>query len=268
MKILNISGKEVLLDIEDYGKFKNEEIFLMVNSKYPMIKKDNQLYYLHRLIMKTKKNELVDHINMNTLDNRKSNLRIVNRTNNRANQKKSKIKNPTSKFKGVFFDKTHKRWNCKVTKENKMFFHGKFKDEISAAFAYNYYASLAFGEHARLNDLEKHKELEKEWKNKQIKRKNNSKQKIYKYINWDEKQNVWKASIQSKKYGDSPKKSFKKQHEALLYCNEEIIKRRLYELEKSKTIQELKDRDLTLLNKEEKEKYKNQLEIKIRMVNK
>ncbi len=44
--------------------------------------------YLHRLLMKAEKGQEVDHINHNTLDNTRINLRLCNRKENRLNNKK------------------------------------------------------------------------------------------------------------------------------------------------------------------------------------
>jgi hypothetical protein len=49
-------------------------------------KNKKQIWYsLHRIIVGAHKGEFVDHINGNTLDNRRCNLRIVNRNQNKQN---------------------------------------------------------------------------------------------------------------------------------------------------------------------------------------
>lgn len=56
------------------------------NSMYLMTK-DRQ--YLHRVLMNAKKGQIVDHINHNTLDNKRENLRIVTFAENRKNSLKA-----------------------------------------------------------------------------------------------------------------------------------------------------------------------------------
>lgn len=53
---------------------------------------NNEKVHLHKFIMRCSANDEVDHINMNGLDNRKENLRIVTHSQNKANNKCSGIK--------------------------------------------------------------------------------------------------------------------------------------------------------------------------------
>ena len=48
--------------------------------------KDKRLVYLHRLLMQPKKGQVVDHLNGNMLDNRRSNLRVCTQRENMCNQ--------------------------------------------------------------------------------------------------------------------------------------------------------------------------------------
>lgn len=63
----------------------------------------NTLEYLHRIVMKPPLNKVVDHINGDTLDNRKCNLRICTPSNNSMNRMKQT--NNTSGVIGVNFFK-------------------------------------------------------------------------------------------------------------------------------------------------------------------
>ena len=54
---------------------------------------------MHRLLLDAKKGEQVDHVNHNTLDNRRSNIRICDQTHNNANGRGYRKR--ASKYKGV-----------------------------------------------------------------------------------------------------------------------------------------------------------------------
>ena len=82
----------------------------------------------------------------NTLDN----LRINDNTGNAHNRTKSA--NATSKFFGVYFDKTKQKWISSIRKE-KHYSLGTYKLEVQAAIAYNIYATKLYKEFANLNDV-------------------------------------------------------------------------------------------------------------------
>jgi hypothetical protein len=105
---------------------------------------------MHRVILGIDDPKLlVDHINGNGLDNRRSNLRIVNQTQNRYNRGANK--NTTSKFKGVHWDKSRNKWRAKLQLNGKCIHIGYYDDEKEAAVEYNKMAIRRFGEFARLN---------------------------------------------------------------------------------------------------------------------
>jgi hypothetical protein len=105
---------------------------------------------MHRVILNAPKGLMVDHINHDTLDNRKENLRIVTNQQNTFNQK---LKNHSSKYKGVTWNSNSEKW-CARIRHNKPIYLGLFKDEKEAGMAYNEGAKKYFGEFALLNDID------------------------------------------------------------------------------------------------------------------
>lgn len=66
-------------------------------------KKVGKSLKLHKFIMDVNDNRVVDHINHDTLDNRKSNLRVISHSNNATNRK-SRNKNNKSGYRNVCWD--------------------------------------------------------------------------------------------------------------------------------------------------------------------
>jgi hypothetical protein len=93
----------------------------------------------------------VDHINGNSLDNRKQNLRICTRQQNICNAKKGV--DCTSQYIGVSWDKSRNLWRVAIMFSRRSIYLGRFKIERDAATAYNEAAAKLFGEFARLNNV-------------------------------------------------------------------------------------------------------------------
>ena len=106
--------------------------------------------YLHRLIAGVNAGGIVDHISRDTMDNRRSNLRIVD---SRINQINSQTRGGTSQYRGVCWDKHNKKWQSKLRNKGKWHYFGYYSNEIDAAKAYNDGAKKYFGEYASLNDV-------------------------------------------------------------------------------------------------------------------
>ena len=101
--------------------------------------------HLHKYIMNCPDNMQVDHINGDTLDNRKSNLRICTHQQNNWNKKPANVKK-TSKFIGVCWCKNNKTWRANIKINNRQTHLGYFKTEIDAAKQYNKIAKKIRGE--------------------------------------------------------------------------------------------------------------------------
>lgn len=95
----------------------------------------NRKNRLHRFILKLDDPILiVDHINGDTLDNRKENLKIITRQENNKNQRK-RINNKTG-YTGVVFDKKCSLYIASVQLHNKKLFLGRFDTIEQANIAY------------------------------------------------------------------------------------------------------------------------------------
>jgi hypothetical protein len=93
----------------------------------------------------------VDHKNRNGLDNRGSNLRPGPKKLNDANQGKLRTRSTSSVYKGVYWYAQRDRWRASIVSEGKRRSLGYFRDEVSAARAYDAAARMIWGEYARPN---------------------------------------------------------------------------------------------------------------------
>ena len=109
------SNKKFYFDLEDYDKIK--EYYWVINNKGYVITggANNSNLLMHRLILNVLDDQEVDHINHNTNDNRKENLRIVTRSQNQMNA--SLRSNNTSGVTGVYFDNTYGYWVSKIQQD-------------------------------------------------------------------------------------------------------------------------------------------------------
>ncbi len=107
---------------------------------------------MHRLILGlTDPKQQVDHINKNTLDNRRENLRICSNSQNSCNRD---VKNGISGFRGVYRngkDCPQRPWKACITINRKLTGLGSFKTPEEAALAYDRAAIELHGEFATLN---------------------------------------------------------------------------------------------------------------------
>lgn len=107
---------------------------------------------MHEFILGKVEGLEIDHWDTNTLNNQKTNLRHLTHRNNCRNTPKRA--DTTSKYKGVSWNKGHKKYKAYISPNEKMIHLGYFDDPIEAAEIYNTAATLHFGEYAHLNVLE------------------------------------------------------------------------------------------------------------------
>lgn len=158
MKFIELTqGKRAIVDEADFNFLDQWKWF---------VRNDNGRFYASRkasgpgerknismaqVIMDTPAGMDTDHVNGNTLDNRKSNLRIATRQQNIFNT--SARKKSTSKYRGVSWYKRGKSWGARIGINGKLIWLGFFKNEIEAAKVWNIKAKELFGEFAKLNPV-------------------------------------------------------------------------------------------------------------------
>lgn len=105
---------------------------------------------MHRLVMGAQPGLIVDHINRNKLDNRRSNLRFCTVSQNAANKKPSSKQYP---YKGINGGKHRRQMRYRaVCTCNGIEYRGKYhKTIIEAARDYDVMAVEKFGEFALVN---------------------------------------------------------------------------------------------------------------------
>jgi hypothetical protein len=158
-KIIKLTqGKETIVD-DDVYEWAKEFKWYAANWKTGFYagrggkqinKKREPNIALHREIMNPPKGFMVDHINGNTLDNRRENLRICTNTQNQKNSKLSKTN--TSGYKGVSWHIVENKWIARIRVNGKLIHLGYFDDILLAAKAYDEAAIKYNGEFAKGND--------------------------------------------------------------------------------------------------------------------
>jgi len=145
---------EALVDADDKYKVEGYKWALIVSktSQYVMRSHKYKIRQLHNIIFGDVPNGFeVDHEDRDTLNNRKSNLRLATRSLNNANSKMRKTN--TSGFKGVSWCKQKGKYIGQIAMNNKHFYLGCSDDPIELAIKYNEAALEHFGEFARLNEI-------------------------------------------------------------------------------------------------------------------
>jgi len=146
--VIKVRNKFFLVDLDMLEILINTRIFLSEKSKYISGDFDNKRQGYHRFLMKSQDGMVSDHINHDTHDNRRQNLRNVHPTQNIANTRRFKSKR---KYRGVGKGKTTKRYNASVCFHSNVFRLGSFNTEEEAAIAYDLKAIECFGIAAMTN---------------------------------------------------------------------------------------------------------------------
>ena len=115
---------EVIIDQEDYSKVNGRKWFL--NSVgYALTYINGKQVLMHRILVEAPEGKYVDHVNHNTLDNRKRNLRVCTQSENMRNAILKR--NNTSGYAGVYKHAKNDVWVAMIKINYKSIYLGGFK---------------------------------------------------------------------------------------------------------------------------------------------
>ncbi len=142
-KIQVKGGKTAIVDAGDIEEVtRHSSNWHLTNGGYPIAhsKIFKKMMLLHRIVFEDDiaPGFEIDHIDGNKLDARKSNLRLVTKSDNIRNRtvKTRAGKKVSSRFPGVSWRKVNRKWHAQIRIEGKVKNLGYFTSEIAAAKTY------------------------------------------------------------------------------------------------------------------------------------
>lgn len=148
----NGAGKYALISDEDYELVAMHKWFLHKQG-YACRSKKGKTIRMHRVILGAQKGQLVDHQDLNRLNNQRSNLRFATWLQNLQNS----AKRGTHQYKGVYFSKwSHNQgrpscWKVTIRQNGTLLSFGMYKTAEEAARAYDIEIVRLRGEFALTN---------------------------------------------------------------------------------------------------------------------
>jgi len=158
-EIILTQGKVAIVDDEDFEYLNQWKWFANLKGKKFYVGRNISMFNgkqtkicMHRFIMNPEKGMVIDHLDGNSLNNQKNNLRICTQAENNRNRNFNI--NNTSGFKGVYWHKISSKWMAYIRINKKRLYLGIYTDPIDAARSYNEAALKYHGEFANLNKID------------------------------------------------------------------------------------------------------------------
>lgn len=129
-KFLN---KKIICDLDDWERILKSYHWGVNNDGYAYTSKRGEPIFMHKIVANANGDVVTDHINQNTLDNRKKNLRNTNYSMNGFNRKVKKTSE--SGYNGVWKDKQTGKWKsgiCVNGKKIHLGYYALLEDAIEA----------------------------------------------------------------------------------------------------------------------------------------
>lgn len=155
MKKIPLSkGKEALVSDKDYKKLTAMGKWCFATVGYAVKNLGNKKlgYMHHQVIGKPPNGYVVDHIDMNKLNNQRSNLRFLSHSDSLRNKRRQCRGDQTIPYKGVSRTLNKKRFKAVITVSYRRLKHiGVYDTAIEAARAYDKEVVRLYGNRARRN---------------------------------------------------------------------------------------------------------------------
>lgn len=205
-------GKVTVVDDEDYVWLRKWRFRFLngyaVRTIHEPGSQKMKVIHMHNLIMNPPAGMVSDHINGDSLDNRKINLRLCTPLENSFNRSKNSLN--TSGYKGVNLNKRLGKWRATVGGGSNKTHLGYFENIEEAAHVYDEAAKQRYGVFARLNFPDEVGQVHNEAANKnhdgfvgfdfptELYKSNKS---GYRGVSWNKRSKKYQVKIQNKHVG-------------------------------------------------------------------